>query len=99
MPVDRACAGRWLAILAAGIFAANILYFFVLKGDGSRDGNPLTDQVVALHDHGTTFFVTPVQYGVWLGSLIVAGVLFVTGAVLFQKGMTRRGRTPVRRPR
>ena len=89
MRIDPANASRWIAILALAIFAANVFYFFVLMGHGSRDRNALTGQVVALHDHGTTVFVTHAQYGLWLGGLIFAGALFVAGAVLFQRGKMR----------
>ena len=76
--------GQWLAALGVAVFAANIFGFFVLLGRGSTNKNPQTDQVIALHSHGTIVFVTHFQYGAWIGSLILAAVLFITGSGLFE---------------
>jgi hypothetical protein len=81
-----AAVGQWLALLALALFVASFCYFFLLMGGGSINKNPLRDQVVALHNHGTTVFVTQYQYGAWIGSLILACAFFTAGNVIFGKG-------------
>lgn len=81
--------GTWLALLAAGVFAAGILYSFIVTGSGSRTSNPLTGQVVPWRDHGTTVFVTRSQHGLFVGSLVFAAAAFIAGAVIFEKNRMR----------
>lgn len=85
-----ATVGKWLVLLAAGVFAANICYFFILMSEGPISRNPLTDHVVPLENHGAVVFVTHTQYYAFTCSLIVAGILFVLGAVLFAKSQKRK---------
>jgi hypothetical protein len=84
--------GRWLVYFAVATFIANIGYFFLLMSSGSRDKNAMTDQVILLNDHGAVVFVTPSQYYSFVGTLIFAGVLFITGAVVFARSRTGRAK-------
>ena len=51
--------------------------------------DPLTAQIVPYHNFGRTVFVTSAQSNTLNGVLVFAGLLFVAGAVMFERNRTR----------
>ncbi len=75
---------KLLARLSAVVFAVNVVYFYLLMHFGSRRKNAKTGQVISFSNHGDRVFITHVQYSIFIVSLVVFALLFLTGAILYE---------------
>lgn len=72
--------------LAAIVFACDVLFSLFLFVAASRTSDPASGHTVPLNFYrGFVLYLSPLQYGVFVGSLACAGVLFLLGVFFYTR--------------
>ncbi|MEO6968089.1 MAG: hypothetical protein ABI132_06500 [Rhodanobacteraceae bacterium] len=73
-------------VLAAIVFAFDVLFSLFLFVAASRTSDVASGHTVPLNFYrGFVLYLSPLEYGIFVGSLVTAGVLFLLGVFVYTR--------------